>query len=794
MKKLFLFATIAASGLFVSCSSSDDAVSDAQNTAIEDVDANGRPAIHVGIGNIAQMATRGTGTVGGVEGFGADLTGEVTNKWAGQHINVFMFTKGALDNDGNIIEAQKYETTFNLTNIAAPNENPNYLYNNTEMVTPGSAENKIPGMGAFAQTNSDEAMIEDGTIQYYPLSGNFDFFGYHLDDALDPDVAQATPATVDYYINKDDDDKWTVPFVIDGTQDLMSTKAALTTAQEGKISGRPNDYYSAYAARKDVQPILSFNHLLTRFAFFVKAGNKDAAGFTFGKYNATTAAEKNATLPDALNSTDPLDATGAANYNATLTGALPIDGTTPLTEAQANAYNAKLPNAVVATAGPFYSFTACWTEELGNPSWTTTGKVQFIKEQTEADGTYTIIQVIQNNLLNHADMDGKYFAVKQTAANFANVTTEELYWVTESAGTYTIGSTTVPGTILYPKAISVYNLGTVETSAATAAINAYNATLNSHATANVALDPDLAKAFNAGLSGHKFANDTLSDEEAIAYNATLPNAVKVGDDNPDAVPVIDDDKAVKVSRVAITSKVKGDMAVAWKGTNYGNLADEEKIVWNPAATNTAVLTLKERPYAKSLTGNDIADATYADFTDLKDQYDLLTDPAGADADAVTALNTKAAGRAKAYITKSTYDLLTAAGIAKYATPFTAQEALNEKLIALSPTAATWDKSTDKANLVPVGEALIVGETPRNDKSYVMDVDITQLLPTNWKTGATDEKTTSQKLLIKEPTGGWQINTSYNIILTVYSLERIEIITEIKPWDQAEDDVEVGADN
>lgn len=770
MKKLFLFATIAASGLFVSCSSSDDAVSDAQNTAIEDVDANGRPAIHVGIGNIAQMATRGTGTVGGVEGFGADLTGEVTNKWAGQHINVFMFTKGALDNDGNIIEAQKYETTFNLTNIAAPNENPNYLYNNTEMVTPGSAENKIPGMGAFAQTNSDEAMIEDGTIQYYPLSGNFDFFGYHLDDALDPDVAQANPATVDYYINKDDDDKWTVPFVIDGTQDLMSTKAALTTAQEGKISGRPNDYYSAYAARKDVQPILSFNHLLTRFAFFVKAGNKDAAGFTFGKYTAETAATANAGLTNALNSTDPLTDETAAMYNATLNGALPIDATTTYTEAQANTYNSRLTGAVSTTTADVYSFTAYVGETDEAPYYE--GKVVKVSN----DATYTIVKVIVNEV---ADFVNRQFAV--AATDLSGGTTFELLDESTKAS-------------LSPK---IFVKDVAAATFTTAEANAYNATLNGHATAGqVCPDPDatVAKAYNAGLTNSKAAGDILSADEAKAYNATLPGAVKAGDDNPNAEPVIDDNKAVKVSRVAITSKVKGDMAVAWKGTNYGNLADEEKIVWNPAATNTAVLTLKERPYAKSLTGNDIADATYADFTDLKDQYDLLTDPAGADADAVTALNTKAAGRAKAYITKSTYDLLTAAGIAKYATPFTAQEALNEKLIALSPTAATWNKTTDEANLVPVGEALIVGETPRNDKSYVMDVDITQLLPTNWKTGATDEKTTSQKLLIKEPTGGWQINTSYNIILTVYSLERIEIITEIKPWDQAEDDVEVGADN
>jgi hypothetical protein len=75
MRKLFLFATVAAAGLFASCSSSDDAIADA-GTAIENVDGD-KQAIKVGIGNMVDTATRGTGTVGGV-GDGSS----VANVWA----------------------------------------------------------------------------------------------------------------------------------------------------------------------------------------------------------------------------------------------------------------------------------------------------------------------------------------------------------------------------------------------------------------------------------------------------------------------------------------------------------------------------------------------------------------------------------------------------------------------------------------------------------------------------------------------------------------------------------------
>ena len=248
MKKYFLFAAVA--GMLASCSSESLTKSESQ---IEPTQED-RVPILLGVSSpsvdVSRGATRGTGTVGGV--------GTSTNQWEGQTIRAFMFTKG---------------------NLTLANDGTSNLYDNAEMITPGTADNLIPG--ASTATNIGEAMLSDGTIQYYPSSGNYDFFGYHADDATD-------------YTVDDTGNPWTVDFKINGSQDLMSTKAVLVEQAAGTIKqetwmGGSTDFYSAKAARKGVQPILSFNHLLTRLSFVVKAGNDDAGGWSGGAQDITKA-------------------------------------------------------------------------------------------------------------------------------------------------------------------------------------------------------------------------------------------------------------------------------------------------------------------------------------------------------------------------------------------------------------------------------------------------------------------------------------------------------------------------
>ena len=268
MKKFFLFAAVA--GMLASCSSesltgSDPNIEPAQEERVPILLGVSSPSV-----NVSRGTTRGTGTVGGVG------VGDPNNGWVGQRIHAFMFKKDSL--------------------VLATDDADKPYYNEAEMITPGTTYNLIPGQSTA--TNIGEAMLADGKIQYYPHIGNFDFFGYHGDDAVPAENVDKS------------DSLWVVPFVINGSQDLMSTKAVLTDAQATAM-GQSTDYYSAKAARKDVQPVLSFNHLLSRLAFVIKAGNDNAGGWVAAQdavlyndvdeYNAAKGTNLNADEFAALN-------------------------------------------------------------------------------------------------------------------------------------------------------------------------------------------------------------------------------------------------------------------------------------------------------------------------------------------------------------------------------------------------------------------------------------------------------------------------------------------------------------
>jgi len=254
MKKYFMFATVAIAALFASCSNSDDFV--APQVTSEDVDS-GDALVPIQIGvtqNYDLSTTRGTGTVGSVGGT------DDASRWDNQLINVFMFNKGTLD-----LATEKDATT----GADVP------LFDNQLMITPGS-KNAIPGSTASA--HSGQAMIWDtddaskqGVIKYYPIMGNFDFFGYHGDDAITTKPALNTAGNA-----------FEVPFAIDGSQDLMSTKAVQSTSTWPNANDDVTRFFSAYSGRRGIHPNLAFDHLLTRLQFNIKAGNDEAAGVEAG--------------------------------------------------------------------------------------------------------------------------------------------------------------------------------------------------------------------------------------------------------------------------------------------------------------------------------------------------------------------------------------------------------------------------------------------------------------------------------------------------------------------------------
>lgn len=241
MKKMFFFA-LAAAGMLTACSNEDTLGGNGEQNASEQ-------QIRLGVAS-SKVQTRGTGTVGGMT--------EDENKWAGQTLWVYMLQKGSM-------ELGYYKTPADAAGAAVGTA----VFDNKEFKAPNTAESTVSGLATTA----------DGTIAYYPVSGNYDFWGYRVDDAVTgtPDV-KLVDDTDNEVATADQATKRVVDITIDGSQDIMAGKATPSADEVTKLGNYGQNFYSAYAARKGVQPNITFNHLLTRFTFEVRAGSKATAG------------------------------------------------------------------------------------------------------------------------------------------------------------------------------------------------------------------------------------------------------------------------------------------------------------------------------------------------------------------------------------------------------------------------------------------------------------------------------------------------------------------------------------
>ena len=244
MKKMFFFA-LAAAGMLTACSNDDTLGGNGDQNVSEQ-------QIRLGVAS-SKVQTRGTGTVGGMT--------DAENVWAGQTLWVYMLQKGSMD-------LAYYKAPAVGTTAAAETE----VFNNKKFNAPNAADNTKSGLATTA----------DGTIAYYPVSGYYDFWGYRVDDAVagDPVVKLVNDAGDE--VAADQATKRVVDIKIDGSQDIMAGKAAPSTDEVAKLGNYADNFYSAYAARKGVQPNITFNHLLTRFTFEVRAGSKATAGLPAG--------------------------------------------------------------------------------------------------------------------------------------------------------------------------------------------------------------------------------------------------------------------------------------------------------------------------------------------------------------------------------------------------------------------------------------------------------------------------------------------------------------------------------
>jgi len=241
MNKKFYFGLALTAGLFASCSSDDVAV-DESRAALNDGD---RAAIELLIGN-PSSTTRGTGTVGSL---GSDAE---NNKWGGQTFNVYMLDKGEL--------------------TVAQDADGNEIYNNTVFTAPNELAGVSSGTPAMEVTSSqDGGLVVNSNVSYFPQEGNYDFWAYRTDGAEKFDATTHVPAVSGTSLVLD--------FKIDGTQDIMTAKAVPNVAKndDGTYGTKnvPEDrIFSAYSVRREVKPMLNFQHQLARIAFKVK-GSKD---------------------------------------------------------------------------------------------------------------------------------------------------------------------------------------------------------------------------------------------------------------------------------------------------------------------------------------------------------------------------------------------------------------------------------------------------------------------------------------------------------------------------------------
>ena len=251
MKKNLFYAAFALA-MMASCTNEDNLVVDPVNPT---PDAEDKVAITLGIDAPSVNATlnpRSTGSVGDVADPQGTAAANKKNKWNGQQLYIAMFEKGT-------------------TNIAEVDGTEVLTFNNHQYYAPRGTENTESGdiriYNSPLTNNNDEGVLQ---YEYYPVSGQYDFYGYHVDDA-GGSTSEDAPLKV-------------TGIQIKGWQDIMGAR----TKEFTEANYKPADFtgnwadmtgwdFSARTARKKIKPILKFEHQLARLKFFVRAGSDQTA-------------------------------------------------------------------------------------------------------------------------------------------------------------------------------------------------------------------------------------------------------------------------------------------------------------------------------------------------------------------------------------------------------------------------------------------------------------------------------------------------------------------------------------
>ncbi len=136
---------------------------------------------------------------------------------------------------------------------------------------------EIDNLEVSAPDSEAEGLIDFGAVVNYKPDLVYDFYGYSIDDAWVDNMNSAGENVPD---NKPDvirtSSTLEIPFKIDGSQDLMLARTDKSADCLEALYQVPfSRVYSAYAARRGVQPNLLFDKVLSQFVF--KVMPKDGA-------------------------------------------------------------------------------------------------------------------------------------------------------------------------------------------------------------------------------------------------------------------------------------------------------------------------------------------------------------------------------------------------------------------------------------------------------------------------------------------------------------------------------------
>ena len=266
MKKQFFYAAMAIA-MMASCTSEDD-------LAVNPVDPNQdeeQVALNLSVATPSMtVGSRATGT--GIVGDVVEHLGDPVNKtWDSQRLFMTMVNRS---NGGQYkVDGELY---FDGLEFRAPRT--------------GAPDQNIRIYAEYQGTGDDP---DEGTLQYkyYPITGQYDFYGWHIDAAEWANTDTTFNATTAMVNN----------ITIDGTQDIMAAKTLpIPDARPGAndayfaASDAIDDdetyadmvakQFSARTARNNFTPVLNFKHSLARLKFFVRSGKgSDAATHWMGE-------------------------------------------------------------------------------------------------------------------------------------------------------------------------------------------------------------------------------------------------------------------------------------------------------------------------------------------------------------------------------------------------------------------------------------------------------------------------------------------------------------------------------